>query len=71
MKETPKKRPVSAGSVAMLADAGKGFVFVLYQQGRHHGADTAGQRRFLGAMLEELDNTAKELNQDASTASAR
>lgn len=62
MKNTPKNKPVSAESIARLADAGKSVSPFFSNKGRMMGPIQRVNVDFASPMLEELDNTAKELN---------
>jgi hypothetical protein len=62
MKSTPKKKPVSAESIARLVDAGKSVSPFFTNKGRMMGPIQRVNVDFSSPMLEELDNTAKELN---------
>jgi regulator of PEP synthase PpsR (kinase-PPPase family) len=60
MKNIPK--PVSVESIARLADAGKSVSSFFNNQRRHDIVNPVVSVDFTAPMLEELDNTAKELN---------
>lgn len=62
MKNTPKKKPVSAESIARLADAGKSVSSFFTNKGSMVRPIQRVNVDFTAPMLEELDNTAKELN---------
>ena len=62
MKNTPKKKPVSAESIARLADAGKNVSSFFTNKGGMMRPIQRVNVDFTAPMLDELDNTAKELN---------
>lgn len=62
MKNTPKNKPVSAESIARLADAGKSVSPFFSNKGRMMGPIQRVNVDFALPMLEELDNAAKELH---------
>jgi hypothetical protein len=62
MKNTPKKKPVPAESNALLADAGKPASPFFSNKGQMMGPIERVNVDFTAPMLEELDNTAAELN---------
>jgi hypothetical protein len=62
MKSTPKKKPVSAESIARLADAKNSVSPFFTNKGRMMGPIQRVNVDFTSPMLEELDNAANELN---------
>jgi hypothetical protein len=62
MKKTPRKKHVSAESIARFADAGKSVSPFFNNKGRMMGPIQRVNVDFTAPMLEELDNTATELN---------
>ena len=62
MKNTPKKKPFSAESIARLADAGKNVSSFFTNKGGMMRPIQRVNVDFTAPMLDELDNTAKELN---------
>ncbi len=62
MKDTPRTKPVSAESIARLADAEKSVSPFFTNKGRMMVPIQRVKVDFTAPMLEELDNTAKELN---------
>ena len=62
MKNTPKKRPVSAESIARLADAEKSVSSFFTNRGRMMGPIQRVNVDLTAPMLEELDMAATEMN---------
>jgi hypothetical protein len=62
MKSTRKKQPVSAESIARLADAGKDVSPHFTNRGRMMDPVQRVNVDFAASMLEELDQAAQELN---------
>lgn len=62
MKNTPKKKPVSAEAIAKLADEGKSVSSFFSNKGRMMGPIQRVNVDFTAPMLEELDQAANQLN---------
>jgi Ribbon-helix-helix protein, copG family len=62
MKSTRKQKPVSADSIARLADRGKDVSHFFTNTGHMMGPIQRVNVDLTSGMLEELDRTAKELN---------
>jgi len=62
MKRTRKRKPVSAESIARLAEKGKDVSRFFTNAGRMMGPIQRVNVDFASPMLDELDNAAKELN---------
>jgi hypothetical protein len=62
MKITPKKKAISAESIARRADAGRNVASFFTNQGTMMTPIQRVNVDFTAPMLEELDNAAKELN---------
>jgi hypothetical protein len=61
-ESTPKKKPVSPETIARLADDGKSVSPLFTNKGRMMGPIQRVSVDFASPMLEELNNTARELN---------
>ena len=62
MKRTHKRKPVSAESIARLAEKGKDVSRFFTNAGRMMGPIQRVNVDFTSPMLDELDSAAKELN---------
>ena len=62
MKRTRKRKPVSAESIARLAEKGKDVSRFFTNAGRMMGPIQRVNVDFASPMLDELDNAARELN---------